>query len=479
MWDDQYGPEPSLTALPKQENNPLVDEHDPDVLHEAAPLVMVASPRATSTSFPSTVQIHKEKNALDNKAKDEEQEPYTDEWNDIRAAIEAAAIQGAARIGSEKKNKDNIIQLAAINAAQGTDDISPTKQQFSDDVIERQMTSCFHATGWVYDGWSCGGKEPNDANWYPCIAQTNESDKDSDGSQWDAAATWYGTDGSYETDYELGDWANTSARQDWEVSAWERPGRCSQIWQPTSTNFDQGRREGSWGSSKTWLSDEEKDRKRWEAIQTNMRRTGLDKSPHVPVNFRQYINLKRATAEFAGAAARKHLRYREECDRRLRHHISAGKPLEQLAGQLTIPECRIAPVDELSLVLARPSMWTEGLFRSSLHTHWPGLGELKVDGDNRAQMQANRMLPAPRTDELDPKFAYLAEGPDAIPYYGPDVPREYRVVAQWAVQSPRYDCLFEHEAIEMDDPTCPVAELKLSTVNETIQGLIKMIDDTE
>ncbi|KAI3317497.1 hypothetical protein HD806DRAFT_527015 [Xylariaceae sp. AK1471] len=478
MWDDRYGPEPLLTVLPKLEKNPFVDGEDQDTREAAVGLMKLATSHVTSAGLPGTVQDHEEKKERDNKTKYPEQKQCIDEWADIRAAVEAAALQGAARIGSSKKNTARTNRLVAFDAGQGNADISPTKQTSTNEIIDKHTTIPFNTPASAHQGWLSPyeGKDSNDANSHHCIDKTNEPDNNSGDCEGGSVTTYYGTDGSYETGYKTVEWDNTSRKLNWAPYPWKHHERLQQV---VSANFDQGRqREGSWSSSKSRLSDEEKDRKRWEAIQTNMRRTGLDKSPHVPVNFEEYIDLKCATAEFAADAGRKQLRYREECDKKLRRQISAGQPLEQLAGQLTIPQCLIEPVDELSVVLARRSIWAEELYLHQ-HTHWPGLKEFKAAGDDRAQMQASRTLPEPRTDELDPKFAYLTEGPDAIPTYGPEVPWEYRTVAQWAVQSPRYDCLIMHEAIEMDDPTWPVAELKLSEVNETIQGLIEKLDNME
>ncbi|GAW22022.1 hypothetical protein ANO14919_115560 [Xylariales sp. No.14919] len=103
------------------------------------------------------------------------------------------------------------------------------------------------------------------------------------------------------------------------------------------------RRENSWNSSWTWASDEQKERDRWKNIRKNMRYNGMDQSPFVPRTFEGYIELRLETSMLSKKMATEQLRQREDHTAMLGRNLSAGKPLEQLVGDLTTPECLLDP----------------------------------------------------------------------------------------------------------------------------------------
>ncbi|KAF2972177.1 hypothetical protein GQX73_g1362 [Xylaria multiplex] len=88
------------------------------------------------------------------------------------------------------------------------------------------------------------------------------------------------------------------------------------------------RRDNSWTSSRTWVSDEEKERARWRRIQKKMKHNGIN-SPFVPKTFEEYIEFKLKAAESAKEAAMAQLKQRQDRAAMLGRDLSAGKPMEQ------------------------------------------------------------------------------------------------------------------------------------------------------
>lgn len=203
------------------------------------------------------------------------------------------------------------------------------------------------------------------------------------------------------------------------------------------------------------MSDEEKERKRWKTIQANISHYGFDKSPFVPRTFQEYLECKLQTAATATGAAYEQLRQREKHAETIRRHLCAGKPLEQLEGNLAIPRSLLKRAKE-----------ADPFYKS---TNWPGVRELKDAGYTRSLKGRSRFFPAPRTTEPDDEPDAKAKQ-NGVPLSGPSMNRSY--IAGWALQSVKYDLLVEHEVHAQYEPA---QELELSEINETIQGLIEQI----
>ncbi|KAI1117477.1 hypothetical protein F5Y14DRAFT_350140 [Nemania sp. NC0429] len=221
------------------------------------------------------------------------------------------------------------------------------------------------------------------------------------------------------------------------------------------------------------MSDEEKERRHWETIQANLSHHGFDRSPFVPRTFGEYLVHRLHIVSEAINAARERLRQREEHAELIRRHLSAGTPPEQLPGSLTTPQSLLARAQNssppLSPVLARPSIWTNA--RDSNDSNWPSISELKNAGAARAAKGQSRFFPAPRTNDPDDVFVAGATQ-NGVRASGSSFPG----AAGWDLPSVRRDILTVYEADALDDPT---QELGLWELNETIQGLIERIDETE
>ncbi|KAI1428769.1 hypothetical protein F5Y12DRAFT_631099 [Xylaria sp. FL1777] len=218
----------------------------------------------------------------------------------------------------------------------------------------------------------------------------------------------------------------------------------------------------------------DKTRKRWERTRANMAHNGLDKSPFMPQTFQEYIEFELEATKLAAEATKKKLREREDHAEMVRRHLCAGKPLEQLAGILAIPKCvldRARNSSPLSPVLFRPSMWTDAVYFHG-NTSWPSRTELKEAGNKYALKNHSHFFPVPRINEIDGHLFQVTAGSDSFSCQDPGVSWQYRKIAGWAVRHSRDDCLFEHEAKELDEPT---QELELSAISCQTRGLIERI----
>ncbi|KAI8630968.1 hypothetical protein F5Y19DRAFT_483614 [Xylariaceae sp. FL1651] len=375
----------------------------------------------------------------------------------LRAAVQAAALEGAARIGSGENNKVRSDRIAAFNAGKCITDISPTKRTYVDEKKRKPIIPFNHVHS-NCQNWLTNCEEIDWADHQRCIRQAIESYTVSDDSKEVLNTTNYDTDGAYETDYEANEYGHDSPglyanNLNEDIIAGGQPflPTLASFYQPASHE-----REGSWTTSKTWVSDEEKERTRWQACRDIMKHAGFDQSPFVPLTYEEYLKLKLATAAAKKEAASELLRQREEYAAAVRRHIAAGKPLEQLDSDLTLSRFKTNQKtyrDGLFSGLGRPTIWSAGAHRYP-HVAWPSVKQLKAGGDERAKSGHHRILPVSHLEELnDQGFAYVAKGPYVIPVQGPEVPWKYPGAAGWAFHSLRYEDMLAYEAQMFGDPT--------------------------
>ncbi|KAI0542071.1 hypothetical protein GGR58DRAFT_497423 [Xylaria digitata] len=146
------------------------------------------------------------------------------------------------------------------------------------------------------------------------------------------------------------------------------------------------RRDNSWTSSRTWVSEEEKERVRWRNIQKNMRHNGIN-SPFVPKTFEEYIEFRLEATELAKKAAAAQLRQLEEGTAMRGRDLSADKPVER---QLIEKLLRSWVSDICGLPANSP--WKPSADVDH-HTKWPSYTEFNAAVNERAPEGHSGSLP--------------------------------------------------------------------------------------
>jgi len=140
-----------------------------------------------------------------------------------------------------------------------------------------------------------------------------------------------------------------------------------QNWEQTSI----GKSSGTWTNSKTWVSGEEQLRHAYSRVRTQAAHIGVDKSPFLPQNVREYAGFEADKKHKDALKLRKKIATMEH-----ESHGAGNGPREPtiepaMGGRL--------PADGLSAVLAHPSPFNQmpGEAGQSTQTDWPALTELK------------------------------------------------------------------------------------------------------
>ncbi|RYP93779.1 hypothetical protein DL770_000151 [Monosporascus sp. CRB-9-2] len=217
-----------------------------------------------------------------------------------------------------------------------------------------------------------------------------------------------------------------------------------------------------WTNSKTWMSDEEKERVRFNKIKVSMHHCSLDKSPFVPRTFDEYVLHRRECSLCQQQLILDKLKWTEMSAEAMRQFVRDGGNLEYLPPKVESPKeiAFISAMDGLTPVTSRPSIWTSRCLERA-HIDWPTYLEYKAGGDERAKRGYDRRLPPPRFRCLAEEYQHLSFGPDPLPLSGPGVPRDKRKVAGLAT-TPAYDSLTRAEAAGI---FAPAIEIPLKEVN--------------
>ncbi|KAI1498238.1 hypothetical protein F5X99DRAFT_339064 [Biscogniauxia marginata] len=235
--------------------------------------------------------------------------------------------------------------------------------------------------------------------------------------------------------------------------------------------------EVGWSSSRIWISGEERERIHYEKIQTDLHRSGAEQSSFIPRTFREFLKHKAAVAAAKKRALEEDLGQLELDLERFRRVARYGNPLEQLNVPVQMSPKLVAysERDGLTVIGGRPSMWTT-YYLNLRRVHWPTRQDFKVDGDERAERGSGRLFPLPILQVPHPQYEYLACVPDPILKTVPDLPRDYRFVDQYAINSVRYDSLSIYEAELLDQPT---EEISMGNVPCETRELIQSILDDD
>ena len=169
-----------------------------------------------------------------------------------------------------------------------------------------------------------------------------------------------------------------------------------------------------------WAVDVKAEKTRWYGIQANMLRSRLgEESPFVPQTFEDYLRHRRIVGINEQMDALKRLR---EAVERQQSVLEGLTQLELQEAQLEQKLVEASTLDGLSVVLGRPSIWTQQCLEQA-EVDWPSPVE--------CASMAGYALPPPRIRSLD----------DGVPY-------DERMIAEFA-QTPAFDMLCHHEAREL------------------------------
>ncbi|RYP15093.1 hypothetical protein DL765_005916 [Monosporascus sp. GIB2] len=232
----------------------------------------------------------------------------------------------------------------------------------------------------------------------------------------------------------------------------------------------------SWTNSKTWMSDEEKERVHFNKIKVSMQHCSLDKSPFTPRTFEEYVLHRRECSLCQRQLLLDKLKWTEMSAEAMRRFVRDGGNLEYLPPKVELPKELefISASDGLTPVTSRPSIWTSRcLDRAKID--WPTYLEYKAGGDERAKRGYDRCLPPPRFRCLAEEYEHLSFGPDPLPMSGPGVPRDKRKVAGLATM-PAYDSLTKAEAAGI---FAPAIEIPLKEVNGLTAAFILDTDPAD
>ncbi|KAI1106767.1 hypothetical protein F4804DRAFT_354151 [Jackrogersella minutella] len=225
----------------------------------------------------------------------------------------------------------------------------------------------------------------------------------------------------------------------------------------------------AWSPVRRWVNKETESRKRWEDIRANMCNNGMITSPFVPSTYKAFLELKAESADANQRALQKNLDERErDITQASKIYGSEDVVVEEsdpVPVEMDPRLVRMIREDNLTLVTGRYTIWCEAC-REFGHIDWPTPKEYS---------EAQKRLPLPHIQVLDDQFSRLALGPDPIPTFGPQVPRDLRKVADWAIV-PMHDGLTTEEHIFLQDST---QELDLEDINGYSRQLIKDIDEQE
>ena len=169
-----------------------------------------------------------------------------------------------------------------------------------------------------------------------------------------------------------------------------------------------------WSQSKSWVSDEEKERAAFQKMMLQMRHINADKSPFIPQTPAELTAFKIDQAE----------RAKKELEQELQARLLANAQAKKAQSKKTEekPELKLMydlfygiNMGNLSPVLCFDNCFNQhyGTEASKFQrAEWPCLAELKEDGDRRAAGYG-RLLPLPKLNKLD-AHVRAKEGTDAI-----------------------------------------------------------------
>ncbi|KXJ97409.1 hypothetical protein Micbo1qcDRAFT_211681 [Microdochium bolleyi] len=156
---------------------------------------------------------------------------------------------------------------------------------------------------------------------------------------------------------------------------------------------------GSWTNSNSWVADEEKERARWTRIQDRMYHAGMSNSPFVPGNFAEYITQRVERADLELQETRERLGVKQtEWDALLEYVAHGGdvNAKDMLAGHQDAGQDDAANGPSSATTVAPIWMPGDGDIWSETHRGcglWPTVAQLKAYGDQPARRGLARGLP--------------------------------------------------------------------------------------
>lgn len=179
--------------------------------------------------------------------------------------------------------------------------------------------------------------------------------------------------------------------------------------------------------SKTWVSEEEAARMRYQKCVANFHHMGCYVSPVIPSTFEEWIELKADYAERKLAWAQRHLSIRLKDLKQKRCILSTGSISHSTAETPVVLSKKLtayAQADGKSIILGL------NITENPQHTNkplieWPSYKEFKTEGDERVKgrRRYDRKLPLPKLRELAAmNHRQLGSEPKVMPIEGSSIP---------------------------------------------------------
>ncbi|KAI1807724.1 hypothetical protein F4811DRAFT_573243 [Daldinia bambusicola] len=201
----------------------------------------------------------------------------------------------------------------------------------------------------------------------------------------------------------------------------------------------------------------ELERQRWDKIQAYWKHESME-SPFVPSTFEEYLKFKNETVKAKQLAL-------------LKKVDDFNKSMAQNYG---LDRARMSPrllkthyEDGLSLVSSRVSIWHQNptLF---IPIDWPIRWEYEY--------YQGKQLPLPRTQRVDEMFDTMVMRYDLFPDYGPRVPRQFRRIAERAL-NPCFDSMTVTEFEDIvRERRMKIAEFEMDDLDGFTRELLQDID---
>ncbi|KAI9901717.1 hypothetical protein N3K66_003534 [Trichothecium roseum] len=168
-----------------------------------------------------------------------------------------------------------------------------------------------------------------------------------------------------------------------------------------------------WSQSKSWVSDEEKERAAFQKMMLQMRHINADKSPFIPQTPAELTAFKVDQAE----------RAKKKLEQELQARLLANAQAKQAQSKKNEENPELKRMYSLFFGMnmgnLSPVLFFDNCFNQHYETEasksqraeWPCLAELKEDGDRRAAGYG-RLLPLPKLNKLD-AHVQAKEGTDA------------------------------------------------------------------
>lgn len=182
-------------------------------------------------------------------------------------------------------------------------------------------------------------------------------------------------------------------------------------------------------NSKTWVSEEETARVRYQRCMADLHHMGCDDSPFIPASFEEWISLKADYAERRLAYARRQLCLRLDDINTKRIEVACGGNAASSLTALANKPRRNSQDDTKSTVLGLHTIWHPKHTDKPL-VYWPPYKEFKMEGDGRVKGHRNygRRLPLPKLRKLTDTHHRLETDLRDVPTEGPRVPYDAREI---------------------------------------------------